>query len=88
MAERPLFKYFWQASSVGLNLVFSTFIGLAMGYGLDSLFGTKPWLMIVFTILGIIAGFRELVRMAKKQESDQDDDSEGKSNDGPGSKRL
>jgi ATP synthase protein I len=73
-----LFKNFLQASTVGLNLVLSTFIGLAIGYGLDSLFGTTPWLLIIFTILGIVAGFRELVRMARKQdrESGGDDGSD------------
>lgn len=73
-----MFKNFLQASTVGLNLVLSTFIGLAIGYGLDSLFGTTPWLLIIFTILGIVAGFRELVRMARKQdrESGGDDGSD------------
>lgn len=74
--DKPLFRHFLQASSVGLNLVFSTFVGLAMGYGLDKLFHTSPWLLIVFTILGIIAGFRELVRMAKKEASYEEDDSD------------
>lgn len=89
MAEGPLFKNFLRASTVGLNLVFSTFIGLAMGYGLDKLFGTGPWLMIFFTILGIVAGFRELVRMAKRQEeiAEEEDKANGKKN-GSGKKRL
>lgn len=74
--DKPLFRHFLQASSVGLNLVFSTFVGLAMGYGLDKLFHTSPWLLIIFTILGIIAGFRELVRMAKKEASYEEEDSD------------
>ena len=35
MAEKPLFKQLLEASTVGLNLVLATFVGLAMGYGLD-----------------------------------------------------
>lgn len=75
MAEKPLFKQLLEASTVGLNLVLATFIGLAMGYGLDKLmekwFGihTSPWLTIIFLILGIIAGFRELLRIARKSDS-------------------
>ena len=70
MAEKPFFRQLFQASTVGLNLVFSTFIGLAIGYGLDKLFKkTFPWLTIVFLILGIISGFRDLVRLAKKQDN-------------------
>jgi ATP synthase protein I len=57
-----------EASSVGIHLVVSTFAGLAIGYGLDKLFGTSPYLTIIFLIIGIIAGFRELIRIAKKQE--------------------
>ncbi len=66
-------KDFLKAWTVGLNLVFSTFIGLAIGYFLDKLFKvTFPWLTIVFLILGIISGFRDLVRMAKRQDNGPD----------------
>lgn len=65
--EKSLLKQIIDASSVGIHLVISTFVGLAMGYGLDKLFGTSPYLTIIFLILGIIAGFRELIRVAKKQ---------------------
>lgn len=59
---------FLKAWTVGLNLVFSTFIGLAIGYGLDKLFKvTFPWLTIIFLILGIVSGFRDLLRLARKQ---------------------
>jgi len=73
MAEKPLFRELLEASTVGLNLVLSTFVGLAIGYGLDSLFNTSPWLTIIFLIIGIIAGFRELVRIAKKQQDNGPD---------------
>lgn len=72
MPEKPFFRQLLQASTVGLNLVFSTFIGLAIGYGLDSLFHTSPWLTIIFLFIGIIAGFRELLRMATKQDNGTD----------------
>lgn len=66
-------KDFLKAWSVGLNLVFSTFIGLAIGYGLDKLFKvTFPWLTMLFLILGIISGFRDLVRLARKQDNGPD----------------
>lgn len=65
-------KDFLQAWSVGLNLVISTFVGLAIGYGLDSLFHTSPWLTVIFLVLGIVAGFRELLRLAKKQGNGPD----------------
>jgi ATP synthase protein I len=76
MPEKSLFKRLLEASTVGLNLVISTFIGLAMGYGidyaLDKWFGlhTKPWFTIIFLFIGIIAGFRELFRIAKKSDNE------------------
>ncbi len=70
--EKSFFRQLLQASTVGLNLVLSTFIGLAIGYGLDSLFHSSPWLTIIFLIIGIMAGFRELFRLAKKQDNGSD----------------
>ena len=72
MAEKPLFKQLMQASTVGINLVLSTFVGLAIGYGLDRLFNTSPWLTLIFLLLGIIAGFRELLRIANRQDNGSD----------------
>ena len=73
MPEKPFFRQLLYASSVGINLVISTFIGLAIGYGLDKLFKkTSPWLTILFLVLGIISGFRDLVRLARKQDNGTD----------------
>jgi len=73
LGDKSLFRQFLQASTVGLSLVLATFIGLAIGYWLDKLFGSSPWLTIIFLIIGIIAGFRELFRIAKKQGDGTDD---------------
>lgn len=72
MAGKIFDKQSLQAWSVGLNFVLSTFVGLGIGYWLDGLFKTAPWLTLIFLILGIIAGFRELFRLAKKQENGTD----------------
>jgi len=77
--QKSLFKMILDASMVGLQLVFATFIGLAVGYGLDyamdKWFGiqTFPWLMVIFFIFGIIAGFRDLFRMAIKSTKTEDE---------------
>lgn len=54
------------ASSIGIVLVTSTFIGLGMGYFLDLRLGTRPWLMIGGLLLGIIAGFYNGYEMVRK----------------------
>lgn len=65
---KPLLKQLLEASTIGINLVLSTFVGFAIGYFLDKFFGTSPWLTVTFLIIGIIAGFRELLRIARKQD--------------------
>jgi ATP synthase protein I len=52
-------------SSLGLTFAFSTIIGFGIGFGLDRLFHTRPWLMLVFAALGLAAGFVNLVRAAR-----------------------
>ena len=47
--------------SIASMLPASTFVGYAIGYGLDHWLGTQ-YLKIVFLILGIVAGFTQLVR--------------------------
>ncbi len=69
--EKSLVGQLLDASSVGIYLVISTFAGLAIGYFLDRLFKTTPYLTFIFFFLGIIAGFRELFRVAKKAEGKQ-----------------
>ena len=54
------------ASSIGIVLVVSIVIGWAFGSWLDTKLGTSPWLMLVFTLLGIAAGFIEMIRIAQQ----------------------
>lgn len=65
--EKPLLKQLLEASTVGIQLVLSTFVGFGMGYFLDRFLGTSPWFTAIFLILGIVAGFRELLRVARRQ---------------------
>ena len=60
--EPSLFKQLARLSTIGVTLVAATAIGLAIGYGLDRLFGTTPWLTLTFTLFGIAAGFLNLFR--------------------------
>jgi ATP synthase protein I len=47
-----------------IELVAGLGIGFGMGYGLDILFGTTPFLMLVFTLLGLAAGIKTMMRSA------------------------
>ena len=53
-------------SSLGLMLPSSIAVGLFFGYYLDKFFGTDPWLLLVFLLLGIFSGFYSLIRGLSK----------------------
>jgi ATP synthase protein I len=52
--------------TMGRHLVASTFSGMGMGWYLDKWLGTKPWLLLVFLILGIVAGFRNMFQEVRR----------------------
>jgi len=49
-------------SSLGLMLPSSIAVGLFLGYLLDKLLGTRPWLLLIFFLLGTVSGFYNLIR--------------------------
>ena len=54
-----------------IELVSGMAIGFGLGYGLDVLFGTLPILMLVFTLLGFVAGVRTMLSTAREIQKDQ-----------------
>jgi len=68
-----LLRFVGVASTVGINLVVTTFVGFAIGYWLiDGNFNTFPWFTIVFTLLGIASGFRYLFKIAQRAEKENE----------------
>ena len=48
---------------VGVELVSALLVGLAIGWGLDRLFGTKPLFLILLVLLGGVAGIINVWRL-------------------------
>lgn len=71
-SDRKEFRKYLRFSTLGIEMGVALAIGLLMGWYLDRLFGTRPWLMITFSIFGIVAGFRNLVRLARKDWEEED----------------
>ncbi len=72
-AKREFFRLLGVASTVGINLVISTFIGFAIGYFLlDRFLNTFPWFTIIFLILGIAAGFKYLFKIVSKMDNNKE----------------
>jgi ATP synthase protein I len=53
------------AFRVAIELVAALGVGLAIGWGLDRLLGTRPWGLIVFFFIGAAAGMLNVFRAAK-----------------------
>ncbi len=66
---RGLLRQLGKVSLIGIEMVVSTFVGLAIGVYLDGKFDTNPWLTLIFLIVGIVAGFRNVFREVKKIDS-------------------
>lgn len=65
--KREFARYLGVASTVGINMVLSTFIGFAIGHWLvDRYLNTDPWFTIIFLLLGIASGFKHLFKIAQK----------------------
>lgn len=48
------------------ELVAGILVGTGFGFLLDRFFGTKPWLLIIFMMLGMAAGFRNIYRLGMR----------------------
>jgi ATP synthase protein I len=51
-----------------IELVMAIVIGGAMGWGLDTLFGTMPLFLIVLVLFGFAAGVRLMLRTAQEMQ--------------------
>lgn len=49
----------------GTELVSALVVGVAMGWGLDHWLHTKPWFLIVFSLLGGVAGVLNVWRLVR-----------------------
>lgn len=88
MARRnKAFKYgsnWLNASIVGIQFPVAMALGYFWGKWMDGLFGTEPWMTIIFSVFGVIAGFVNLFRITiatareeerlQKEFQDSDDD--------------
>ena len=52
------------------ELVAGLGIGFGIGYGLDTLLGTLPWMMVVFTMFGLAAGVKTMLHTARELTGD------------------
>ena len=63
-------SFMGSAFKLGTELVAAVAVGTIIGFILDTLFDTKPWLIIIFFFLGAAAGMLNVVRAANKMQKD------------------
>jgi len=72
--KRNLYKDREPPSSIGTafklstELVASVAVGTIIGFILDKTFGTKPWLILIFFFVGVVAGIVNVFRSAKNMQ--------------------
>ena len=72
--KRNLYKDKEPSSSIGTafklstELVSAVAVGTIIGFILDTTFGTKPWLILIFFFIGVIAGIVNVIKSAKSMQ--------------------
>ena len=56
------------AFKLSTELVSAVAVGTIIGFILDKTFGTKPWLILIFFFVGVVAGIINVIRSAKKMQ--------------------
>jgi ATP synthase protein I len=56
------------AFKMSTELVSAVVVGTIIGFILDNWFGTKPWLILIFFFVGVIAGITNVVKSAKRMQ--------------------
>ena len=64
-------RFMGSAFRLGTELVASVVVGTIIGFILDNWFGTKPWFIIIFFLLGVTAGILNVFRVAKKMQEEE-----------------
>ena len=72
--KKELYNKNQNSSSIGAafklstELVAAVAVGTIIGFILDQTFGTKPWLIIIFFFVGVVAGITNVVKSAKNMQ--------------------
>ena len=65
-AKRGLFM--GSAFRLGTELVAAVVVGTIIGFILDNWFDTKPWFIITFFFIGVVAGLLNVIKVAKSMQ--------------------
>ncbi len=55
--------WYYALAQVGFEMV----VPIALGWWLDSVFGSEPWILVVGVVLGLVVGFTHLVFLVNQK---------------------
>lgn len=55
-------------SQIGVTMAASVLVGVLLGKNLDSLLGTAPWLLLIFSLLGVGAAIKVVFNFPKDKK--------------------
>jgi len=64
--KQPKINGFGVGMKISLDLISPIVVGVLIGIGFDNFFLTKPIFFIIFLLLGIVAGFMNIIKNMKK----------------------
>ena len=56
------------AFKLSTELVAAVAVGTIIGFIFDKTFGTKPWFILIFFFVGVIAGITNVIKSAKNMQ--------------------
>ena len=59
------------AFRLGTELVAAVVVGTIIGFILDNWFDTKPWFIIIFFFIGVVAGILNVIRVANNMQKEE-----------------
>ncbi len=68
--DRRRGKAMGDAFKIVTELVVGVAVGGGLGWVLDRQFGTTPWLLVLFLVLGFAAGLSNVIRTARRMQAD------------------
>ncbi|MDA9650550.1 AtpZ/AtpI family protein [Candidatus Pelagibacter sp.] len=74
ISKKNLYKKNDNPSSIGTafklstELVSAVVVGTIIGFIFDKTFDTKPWFILIFFFVGVVAGITNIIRSAKNMQ--------------------
>ena len=63
-------SFIGNAFRLGTEMVAAVLVGTIIGFILDNWFDTKPWFIITFFFIGVIAGIMNVIRVANNMQKE------------------